>query len=25
LLSVAQNNVPGPPLEQLYAWWSTHS
>jgi serine/threonine-protein kinase len=25
LLNVVQNAVPGPTLEQLYAWWSTHS
>jgi hypothetical protein len=25
LLNVAQNDAPGPTLEQLYGWWSTHS
>jgi serine/threonine protein kinase len=25
LLSFVQNDVPGPTLDQLYAWWSTHS
>ena len=25
VLSVAQNAVPGPTMEQLYAWWSMHS
>ncbi|MBE1552248.1 serine/threonine-protein kinase [Mycobacterium sp. OAS707] len=25
LLNVVQNAAPGPTLEQLYAWWTTHS
>ena len=25
LLNVTQGKVPGPTLEQLYAWWTTHS